>query len=263
MKNSKHYTIADLNFWSLYSFLCGKCIEETSCGARYRKKEFTQFIAPNTLQSLVRAIKFLRLFSQGSPKKLKILFLGTPVGLKGPFRALCKSFGCSTISAWSPGLVSNYNLDKKVFTMIVVFDSKLLKEGYKELYGVRIPILSFVTHEHPAIFVEYPVYLHLDSVKGGVFGYNLFYSIFKNLEENQKSLKIQLPFKSKPTKSSAVHRDNQSRQKGQGSEFKGSKFSQRKAVVKTDSLHHNTRQHVYGVVKNSIIYGSQKSAPVG
>jgi hypothetical protein len=88
MKNSKHYTIADLNFWSLYSFLCGKCIEETSCGARYRKKEFTQFIAPNTLQSLVRAIKFLRLFSQGSPKKTKNLVPRYTRWVKRPFPGL-------------------------------------------------------------------------------------------------------------------------------------------------------------------------------
>ena len=114
MKYSKHHTTADLNFWSLYSFLGGKCIEKTSCGARYRKKEFTQFAASTSLQSLVRAIKFLRFFSEGSPKRLKVLFLGTPVGLKGPFQALCKSYGCSTIYAWSPGLVSNYNLDKKL-----------------------------------------------------------------------------------------------------------------------------------------------------
>lgn len=253
MKYSKHHTIVDLNFWSLYSFLGGKCIEKTPCGAYYRKKEFTQFAAPTSLQSLVRAIKFLRFFSEGSSKRLKVLFLGTPVGLKGPFQALCKSYGCSTISAWSPGLVSNYNLDKKVFTMIVVFDSKLLKEGYKELYGLRIPILSFVTHGHPAIFVEYPVYLHLDSAKGGVFVYNLFYSIFKNLEENQKSLKFQLPFNVKSAKRLEVFRNNQSRRKEQELELKRSKFFQQKGVVKTDSLYHNTRQRAYRVVKDSII----------
>ncbi len=261
MKSSKHYPIADLNFWSLYSFLSGKCIEETSCSVSYRKKEFAQFIAPKTLQSLVQAMKFLRLFSQGSPKKLKILFLGTPVGLRTPFKALCKSHGCSIISTWSPGLVSNYNLDKKVFTMIVVFDSKLLKEGYKELYGLRIPILSFVSHEHPTIFVEYPIYLHLNSAKGGIFGYNLFYSIFKNLEENQKNFRTSLPLKSKLPKGKAVYREDSRRQKGQGAEFNRTKFSQPKAVVKIDPLYHNARQRVYAAVKNSIIDGSKKIGP--
>jgi ribosomal protein S2 len=181
MKKIEDLSILDLNIYSKYNLLYGRFFTAANSIFDRRQKDFVQINPSKAFHSVLSALKFLRLNCIGQSSDFNVIFLGTPFGMKDRFKLLAEQHDCPVILNWSPGLVSNYKLNKKVFSLIIVFDAKLLIEGYKELRDLNIPIFSFVSLDHPSIFVDYTVHLYVNSVKGGLFCYNLFFSLFKSI----------------------------------------------------------------------------------
>lgn len=189
MKKIEDLSTLDLNIYSKYNLLSGRFFSAASSIFDRRQKDFVQINPSKAFHSVLSALKFLRLCCTGDLNDFSVVFLGTPFGMKDRFKALAESYNCLVILNWSPGLVSNYKLNKKAFSLIVVFDAKLLNEGYKELRGLNVPIFSFVSIDNTSIFVDYTVHLHLNSIKGGLFCYNLFLSLFKSVNREKKCMK--------------------------------------------------------------------------
>ena len=189
MKKVEDLSIIDLNLYSKYSLLSGRFYTSTNSIFDRRQKDFVQINPSKAFHSVLSALKFLRLNCAGNSNDFNVIFLGTPFGMKEQFKAFAESYKCPVVLNWSPGLVSNYKLNKKVFSLIIVFDAKLLNEGYKELRGLNIPIFSFVSTDNSALFVDYTIHLHLNSIKGGLFCYNLFFSLFKSINREKSLVK--------------------------------------------------------------------------
>ena len=189
MKKIEDLSVIDLNLYSKYNLLNGRFYTANNSIFDRRQKDFAQINPSKAFNSVISALKFLRLNCIDELNNFNVIFLGTPFGMKERFHLLADTYNCPVILNWSPGLVSNYKLNKKVFSLIVVFDAKLLKEGYKELRELNIPIFSFVSVDHVSIFVDYTVHLHLNSIKGGLFCYNLFLSLFKSVNREKKCMK--------------------------------------------------------------------------
>ena len=198
MKKIEDLSIIDLNLYSKYNLLSGRFYTATNSIFDRRQKDFVQINPSKAFHSVLSALKFLRLNCAGTSRDFNVIFLGTPFGMKEQFKALAESYKCPVILNWSPGLVSNYKLNKKVFSLIVVFDAKLLNEGYKELRGLNIPIFSFVSTDNSAIFVDYTIHLHLNSIKGGLFCYNFFFSLFKSIDREKSCVKPRELIRARP-----------------------------------------------------------------
>jgi small subunit ribosomal protein S2 len=116
----------------------------------------------------------------------KIIFIGGPRGLEKNFSALCRKYGHWHIDSYSDGLFSNFQLDKSLSnaafrttpSLIFFFDVSTKEKAKKELLNLNIPIMAFVNSEDDISGIDYVIPANVQSLKGGVFAYNLFYYLF-------------------------------------------------------------------------------------
>lgn len=116
----------------------------------------------------------------------KILFIGSPKGLEKDFSQLCKKYGHYYIDIYTDGFFSNFQSNKamnKCFSetppsLIFFFDASVKQKARKELFNLNVPIMAFVNSENDVIGIDYPIPANINSLKGSVFIYNLFYRLF-------------------------------------------------------------------------------------
>jgi len=151
------------------------------------RNSFAVFKLEDSLLFFRVGIKFL---SKLLISKKKILFLGTPNGLEKEFIQLCNSSGHYVLEKKSNGFFSNYpnfvnknNITKLKFveypSLIFVFS---LSDNYvlvKEASRLDIPVMAFVSSDDHFFGVDFPLPANINSFKGSLFCYNLFFFLFK------------------------------------------------------------------------------------
>lgn len=123
--------------------------------------------------------------------KKKILFVGAPKGLEKNFSNLCQRYGHHYINNYTDGLFSNFQSNKVLSitsfenspSLIFFFDASIKEKAKKEILNFNIPIMAFVNSEDDITGIDYPIPANVNSWKGGIFVYNLFYHLFSFREK--------------------------------------------------------------------------------
>jgi ribosomal protein S2 len=119
----------------------------------------------------------------GSRKK--ILFLGCPKGLEKEFSFLCSMHGHYVVENYTDGFFSNIKSNIKVRfsqdppSLIFFFDLSAGQSSRKELFDLNIPVMAFVNCENDLYSIDYAIPANVNSLKGGIFAYNLFFHLFR------------------------------------------------------------------------------------
>lgn len=111
----------------------------------------------------------------------KILFVGSPKGLEKKFSNLCQTYDHHFINVYTDGFFSNFQSNKIINSppsLIFFFDASLKEKVKKEILNLNIPIMAFVNSEDDISNVDYPIPANVNSWKGGIFVFNLFYHLF-------------------------------------------------------------------------------------
>lgn len=121
----------------------------------------------------------------------KILFVGAPKGLEKEFTSLCQKYGHYYLNVYSDGFFSNYkSTDSQSFaffetppSLIFFFDVSTKERAKKEILNLNIPIMAFVNSEDNLADIDYTIPANINSWRGNLFVYNLFYHIFSFKEK--------------------------------------------------------------------------------
>jgi small subunit ribosomal protein S2 len=116
----------------------------------------------------------------------KILFVGSPKGLEKKFSHLCQRYGHYSLDVYTDGFFSNFQSNKVLDTtsfksspsLIFFFDASMKEKVKKEILNLNIPIMAFVNSEDDISGIDYPIPANINSWKGGIFVFNLFYHLF-------------------------------------------------------------------------------------
>jgi len=116
----------------------------------------------------------------------KILFVGGPKGLEKSISVLCQEKGHFHISNYTDGLFSNFQLNKDLSklsfkdspSLIFFFDLSIKEKAKKDLFDLNIPIMAFVSSRDNISGIDYPIPANVNSLKGGIFVFNLFSHFF-------------------------------------------------------------------------------------
>lgn len=144
------------------------------------RKNFLIFDLGKILHSFRSAFMFLtKIHLSGK----KILFVGFPKGNEKEFSNLCKQHGHYVLDNWPHGFFQK--IKKSRFTdpklkPVVLFVFSPLSNSLAILEANRydIPVLAFINANESIEGVDFPIFANLNSIKGGLFSFNIFKQLF-------------------------------------------------------------------------------------
>jgi small subunit ribosomal protein S2 len=144
------------------------------------RKNFLIFDLGKILYSFRSAFMFLaKIHLSGK----KILFVGFPKGNEKEFSNLCKQHGHYVLDNWPHGFFQK--IKKSRFTdpklkpaVLFVFSPLSNSLAILEANRYDIPVLAFINANESIEGVDFPIFANLNSIKGGLFSFNLFKQLF-------------------------------------------------------------------------------------
>jgi ribosomal protein S2 len=135
-----------------------------------------------------RSLKFLLKLLMS---KKKILFVGTPLGFEKEFKSLCSKYMHYTLDTDSFGAFSNYSNLIPYYTsksqgfyekpsLIFLFSLPSNSSFLSEISKLDIPVMSFVNSDDDLLGVDYILPGNIKTIKGSLFIYNFFNSLFNS-----------------------------------------------------------------------------------
>lgn len=109
-------------------------------------------------------LKVLNLIQFFKKDQLSILFIGSPYELEKTLERLLvnSSHKFTRFSNWIPGALSNVKNEKMLPNMVITYDCKSATLN-SEIMKCGIPIVSFTEVDSSSIFVDYPIFLNINS----------------------------------------------------------------------------------------------------
>lgn len=137
-----------------------------------------------THRNMRQALKFL---SKLVISKKKILFIGGPVGLERNFSILCKKYNHYHVDHFTDGFFTNFRKSENNVlhinsledrpSLVFFFDISKNEKVKNDILRLNIPIMAFVNTKDALAGIDYPIPANVQSWKGGIFLYNLIYSM--------------------------------------------------------------------------------------
>lgn len=179
-------------------FLWNPRLEAYLLGVR---KGFLLFDLNKTLLTFRSALLFLsKVHSSGK----KILFVGFPKGKVKEFSNLCKHHGHYCFESWSNGFFqyikkSSFSDGQTKPVVLFLFSPSLDFLVIKEANRYEIPVIAFVNADESFEGIDFPIFVNINSPKGGLFSFNLFKQVF-SVKKSLFSSSDPLPWKFRFTK---------------------------------------------------------------
>lgn len=144
------------------------------------RKNFLIFDLNKILHSFRSAFMFLaKMHLSGK----KILFIGFPKGHEKEFFSLCKQHGHYVFDNWPHGFFqkikkSRFSDTKLKPAVLFVFSPLSNSLAIQEANRYDIPVLAFINANESIEGIDFPIFGNLNSIKGGLFSFNLFKQLF-------------------------------------------------------------------------------------
>lgn len=125
--------------------------------------------------------RVLKLLYKVVASKKKILFIGNPMGLEKNFSILCRKCGHYYLEDLTDGFFTNFgNTNSDVLNMerpsLIFFFNTLEYSKVKDyILSLNIPVLACVSTNDNLDGIDYPIPANIQSWKGSVFIYNMFF----------------------------------------------------------------------------------------